>query len=592
MAGIVLAMHRPSSRLASCYSRLAAASRFSLIIRNGRSRTAIQHTGLPHPVLLMASLPSSDTATLRGFAVYPAASQFAVFSNRNCCRCKQSRVGRTRDLFSYDLTGELTNAQYTVPSGGSAARTADYTWDKAGNRTRLTDSVAGIYNYGVNNLNQYTTDGTSGGAITPGSEHELLNYQNVNYTYINDTHLSSVSGMDINGGQSTYQLSYDALGRCVARVLTGSTSSTTYYIYDGEKPILEYHSWSGPSAANVYGRGIDEILMRTDYSPNRTIYYQDDHEGSVTHLTDSSGAVIESYKYDAFGKPTINGGVLTASAFGNRFMFTGREYVSQFGIYEYRNRAYHPGLGRFMSEDPKLFDAGDNNFFRYCGNDPENRTDPMGLAAGPNPADMRSPDWGVDEQLADEEKNFEVTVDAHSGEMHEYARAEARTTASANSTVGSANLSASYVTYGGKWNEADAENFREQFNEEWKTPEGRKVWEERFSSDLPTIVSPYRGLPPKANGGASAFAVADTKRFSGENFPTAGQASRAEQDKRLSKSEIKALEKGGEHPHQLKEKLGGSRLDLFKDRAGNIKLKPRDGSGPGEPTGLNINDFL
>ena len=33
-----------------------------------------------------------------------------------------------------------------------------------------------------------------------------------------------------------------------------------------------------------------------------------------------------------------------------------------------------------MSEDPKLFAAGDNNFFRYCGNDPEDRTDPMGLS--------------------------------------------------------------------------------------------------------------------------------------------------------------------------------------------------------------------
>ena len=60
-------------------------------------------------------------------------------------------------------------------------------------------------------------------------------------------------------------------------------------------------------------------------------------------------------------------------------MFTGREYVSTFGIYEYRNRAYHPGLGRFTSEDPKGFDAGDYNLFRYCHNDPEDLTDPMGL---------------------------------------------------------------------------------------------------------------------------------------------------------------------------------------------------------------------
>jgi hypothetical protein len=40
-------------------------------------------------------------------------------------------------------------------------------------------------------------------------------------------------------------------------------------------------------------------------------------------------------------------------------------------------------LGRFMSEDPKLFDAGDYNLFRYCHNDPVDFTDPMGTDYGP-----------------------------------------------------------------------------------------------------------------------------------------------------------------------------------------------------------------
>jgi hypothetical protein len=34
-----------------------------------------------------------------------------------------------------------------------------------------------------------------------------------------------------------------------------------------------------------------------------------------------------------------------------------------------------------MSEDPKLFEAGDYNLFRYCHNDPIDFTDPMGLDA-------------------------------------------------------------------------------------------------------------------------------------------------------------------------------------------------------------------
>jgi len=44
------------------------------------------------------------------------------------------------------------------------------------------------------------------------------------------------------------------------------------------------------------------------------------------------------------------------------------------------------------------------------------------------------------------------------------------------------------------------------------------------------------------------------------------------------------------YPH-LKPKAEGSKFDLFKDAQGNIKVKPKSGAGPGDPTGLNINDF-
>jgi uncharacterized protein RhaS with RHS repeats len=40
---------------------------------------------------------------------------------------------------------------------------------------------------------------------------------------------------------------------------------------------------------------------------------------------------------------------------------------------------YQPELGRFLQPDPKQFDAGDYNLYRYCHNDPVNRSDPFGL---------------------------------------------------------------------------------------------------------------------------------------------------------------------------------------------------------------------
>ena len=91
--------------------------------------------------------------------------------------------------------------------------------------------------------------------------------------------------------------------------------------------------------------------------------------------------MVEKYQYDAYGKPSItdgSGNPLTATAYGNRFLFTGREYLAELNLYDYRNRVYSPDLGRFLQTDPERFSAGDVNIYRYCGNDPSNAVDPDG----------------------------------------------------------------------------------------------------------------------------------------------------------------------------------------------------------------------
>jgi len=49
------------------------------------------------------------------------------------------------------------------------------------------------------------------------------------------------------------------------------------------------------------------------------------------------------------------------------------------GLYNNRARWYDAGAGRFISEDPIGFAAGDANLYRYCGNSPTNATDPSGM---------------------------------------------------------------------------------------------------------------------------------------------------------------------------------------------------------------------
>jgi len=103
--------------------------------------------------------------------------------------------------------------------------------------------------------------------------------------------------------------------------------------------------------------------------------------GNESVLSDSSHNIVEKYSYDVFGKPTIRnsqGNIITTSAYGNRFMFTGREYDSESGLYYYRARNYSPWIGRFLQTDPIGYAAG-LNLYTYCGNNPISWIDPLGL---------------------------------------------------------------------------------------------------------------------------------------------------------------------------------------------------------------------
>ncbi|MBE9186389.1 MULTISPECIES: polymorphic toxin type 33 domain-containing protein [unclassified Microcoleus] len=63
------------------------------------------------------------------------------------------------------------------------------------------------------------------------------------------------------------------------------------------------------------------------------------------------------------------------------------------------------------------------------------------------------------------------------------------------------------------------------------------------------------------------------------------------QDKLLTKQEIERLKTGEIDIHEIKNEENASKKDLYKDRDGNIYVKPKGGMSPGEPTDININDF-
>src|SRR4029077_14110294 len=91
----------------------------------------------------------------------------------------------------------------------------------------------------------------------------------------------------------------------------------------------EIEDSTGNHESYTYGLMIDEPLV--GQRQPQIYYYEADGLGSVTSLTDPSGATAATYTYDSFGFQTKGTGNAT-----NWFRYTARELDSDTGLYFYR----------------------------------------------------------------------------------------------------------------------------------------------------------------------------------------------------------------------------------------------------------------
>ncbi|MFQ5683979.1 MAG: RHS repeat-associated core domain-containing protein [Candidatus Binatia bacterium] len=152
-----------------------------------------------------------------------------------------------------------------------------------------------------------------------------------------------------------------------------------YGINDGVNPVQETDGVN--VLANILtGLGIDEVFTRTDAAGASN--FLADALGSSVALADSAGTLPTDYTYEPFGGTTVAG---VSSA--NSFQYTGRENDGT-GLYYHRARYYHPGLQRFISEDPFpgfLTLPQSLNGYPYAFNNPNSFVDPDGKFVFPGP---------------------------------------------------------------------------------------------------------------------------------------------------------------------------------------------------------------
>jgi len=168
---------------------------------------------------------------------------------------------------------------------------------------------------------------------------------------------------------------YDALDN---RIGMDENGTQTWTLYDGSNPIMDF---SGAGSLEMRylngpaGNLVDTVLSRQS-AGGTVAWYLPDSLGTVGDLINNSGSVIDHIDYSAFGTVLDE----SAPSQGDRIMgFAGMERDTVAGLNLAVERVENPGTGRWDSQDPIGFAAGDASLYRYVGNKATYAIDPSGL---------------------------------------------------------------------------------------------------------------------------------------------------------------------------------------------------------------------
>jgi RHS repeat-associated protein len=330
--------------------------------------------------------------------------------------------------YSYDAVGNLQNFSY--PNGVTHAYSYDglnrvtqvgssknsspisnyaYTLGAAGNRLTVAELTGRTVNYGYDSLYRLTSE-----AVT--SDPHAINFTNgftydavgnrrqwlVNgvvsnsYTYDPDDRLGS-DQYDPNGNttssfgvtnaydfenhmvqKGSVVIVYDGDGDRVSETVG---SVTTNYLVDTQNPTgyaQVVDELQSGTVARTYSYGLERISETQSLTGLLTTsFYGYDGHVSVRQLTSSTGAVTDTYDYDAFGNLISQTGTTP-----NNYLFGAEQYDPTLSLYYNRARYLNTTTGRFLSMDsaePVTRDPLTLHRYLYGGANPVNNSDPSGL---------------------------------------------------------------------------------------------------------------------------------------------------------------------------------------------------------------------
>jgi RHS repeat-associated protein len=158
---------------------------------------------------------------------------------------------------------------------------------------------------------------------------------------------------------------YDGDGLRMSKTVSGVLTRFTWDASGGVPLVLD-------DGANKYVYGPRGAPVEQVGSGGVVTYLHQDQLGSTRVLTNSSGTVVGTATYDAYGRPVGSTGT-ASSPLG----WAGEYRDAESGLVYLRARYYDPSTAQFLSRDP--IEALTHEPYSYASNSPLNATDPLGL---------------------------------------------------------------------------------------------------------------------------------------------------------------------------------------------------------------------
>ncbi|HEU4768602.1 MAG TPA: RHS repeat-associated core domain-containing protein [Pyrinomonadaceae bacterium] len=326
---------------------------------NGNLKTALYANGVQTTYTYdnlnrLTNLAAAGSSTIAGYTYTLGAA-----GNRTSVTELNGRtVNYTHDAL-YRLTAE------GIANDPATNGAVSYAYDAVGNRLSRTSTVPGLPSssstYNAND--QLTSDVYDANGNTTASN-------GIGYNYDSENRLTSLSD-----GSASFV--YDGDGNRVAKTAGGVT---TRYLVDTNSPtgyaqVVE--ELVGSSVRRQYTYGHDLISQRQLISGQREVsFYGYDGHGSVRYLTDTAGAITDTYTYDAFGVLLARTGSTP-----NEYLYAGEQFDPNIGFYYLRARYMNPSTGRFQTMDAfegLKFDPASLHKYTYANANPVDLVDPSG----------------------------------------------------------------------------------------------------------------------------------------------------------------------------------------------------------------------